>query len=125
MNRIIDQLDVSEEVIKAIPQGKGTKLMDRVYLSKSLEFQWPDMDLEIIGTEGTCYGLRQQVGILVNGNVVPCCLDGEGVITLGNSFEDDFEGIVTSPRANAMVKGFEERKIVEPLCMRCGYRERF
>lgn len=125
MNRIMDELDVKEDVIQAIPKGKGTKLKNQVYLSKSLEFQWPDMDLDPIGIEGTCYGLRQQVGILVNGDVIPCCLDGEGVITLGNVFKEDFEGIVTSPRATAMVKGFEERKLVEPLCMRCGYRERF
>ncbi len=125
MNRIIEQLEVSEEVIKAIPQGKGTKLGYNVYLSKSLEFQWPAIDLEVISRSGTCYGLRQQVGILVNGDVVPCCLDGEGVITLGNCFDSSFESIVMSSRATAMVKGFEQRKIVEPLCRRCGYRERF
>lgn len=125
LNSIMTGLDVSEDTIRAIPQGKGIKLKDQVYLSKSLAFQWPDMALNPIGDQGTCYGLRQQVAILVNGDVVPCCLDGEGVISLGNIFERSFEEIVTSPRAQAMVKGFEERRIVEPLCMRCGYRERF
>ncbi len=119
------QLEVTRESIDAIPQGKGTKLTDQVYLSKSLEFQWPDMSLDVIGTQGTCYGLRQQVGILVNGDVVPCCLDGEGIITLGNIFEQEFEDIVTSNRAYAISEGFENRQIIEPLCMRCGYRERF
>lgn len=125
LTMIMEQLEVTKEKIDAIPQGKGVKLMPQVYLSKSIEFQWPGIDLDVIGTEGTCYGLRQQVGVLVNGDVVPCCLDGEGVITLGNVFQEDFESIVTSERAVAMVDGFEQRKIIEPLCMRCGYRERF
>lgn len=124
-NQIQDKLNVSRETIDSIPNGKGVKLMEQVYLSKSEVFDWPDMALDIIGTQGTCYGLRQQVGILVNGDVVPCCLDGEGVVTLGNIFQDSFENIVTSNRARAMVEGFESKAIVEPLCMRCGYRTRF
>jgi MoaA/NifB/PqqE/SkfB family radical SAM enzyme len=122
---IMEELDVTAEDIEAIPQGKGTKLMANVYLSKSVEFQWPDMKLDVIGTEGTCYGLRQQVGILVNGDVVVCCLDAEGDVVLGNIFAEDFEAIVTSKRGVAIVEGFERREIVEPLCMRCGYRKRF
>ncbi len=125
LRMIKDQLEVSQDVIDAIPRGKGTKLMPQVYLSKSVEFQWPDMTLSPISEVGTCYGLRQQVGILVNGDVVPCCLDGEGIMTLGNIHDQSFEEIVTSDRANAMVAGFENRKIVEGLCQRCGYRSRF
>lgn len=125
LDMIMDSLDVPIDTIESIGQGKGIKLKPQVYLSKSLAFQWPDMSLDIIGRQGTCYGLRQQVGILVNGDVVPCCLDHEGDVVLGNIFESDFESIVTSNRASTMVDGFEQRKIVEPLCMRCGYRQRF
>lgn len=125
LSMIMEQLDVTSEAIEAIPQGKGTKLMLNVYLSKSVEFQWPDMNLEVISIEGTCYGLRQQVGILVNGDVVVCCLDAEGDVVLGNIFVEDFEVIVTSERGVAVVEGFKHREIVEPLCMRCGYRKRF
>lgn len=122
---IMDHLSVTSEAIEAIPQGKGSKLMPKVYLSKSVEFQWPDMNLEVISTRGTCYGLRQQVGILVNGDVVICCLDAEGNVVLGNIFTEDFGSIVGSERSMAIVDGFERRIIVEPLCMRCGYRMRF
>jgi MoaA/NifB/PqqE/SkfB family radical SAM enzyme len=125
LSMIMEDLNVTSEAIEAIPQGKGTKLMPKVYLSKSVEFQWPDMNLEVISIEGTCYGLRQQVGILVNGDVVVCCLDAEGDVVLGNIFVEDFEAIVTSKRGVAIVEGFERREIVEPLCMRCGYRKRF
>jgi len=122
---IKDQLKVDEATIEGIPMGQGRKLMPQVYLSKAVEFAWPDINLEVISSKGTCYGLRQQVGILVNGDVVPCCLDSEGGIILGNIFEQEFEAIVTSDRAKAMVEGFEQGVIKEALCQRCGYRSRF
>jgi MoaA/NifB/PqqE/SkfB family radical SAM enzyme len=56
---------------------------------------------------------------------VPCCLDAEGVIVLGNLLESDFESIITTPRAMKIATGFENRKLIEPLCQRCSYRERF
>lgn len=125
LNKIKESFNVSASIIEAIPMGKGSKLIPQVYMSKAVEFQWPDMKLDVINCEGTCYGLRQQVGILVNGDVVPCCLDSDGTIILGNIFRDDFEKIVTSKRANVMVEGFEQRRIKEELCKRCGYRSRF
>jgi len=125
LSMIMDRFKVSADLVNAIPGGKGSKLVPQVYLSKALEFQWPTMEIDPISTTGTCYGLRQQVGILVNGDVVPCCLDGEGVMTLGNIFDNDFESIVTGDRGRAIRQGFENRKLVEPLCQRCGYRTRF
>lgn len=125
LTMIEKELSVTRETIDAIPNGKGVKLKNQVYLSKSQVFQWPSMALDELTCEGTCYGLRQQVGILVNGDVVPCCLDGEGVVRLGNIFEESFESIVTSKRASDIVEGFENKQLVEPLCRRCGYRTRF
>ena len=76
------------------------------------------------GTE-FCLGLRQQAAVLCDGTVVPCCLDGEGQIPLGNLFTQDFEAILASPRARAMVEGFSRRCPTEELCRRCGYATRF
>ncbi len=125
LDEITSALEVDKDIFETIQKGKGIKILPQVYLSKNLVFQWPDMSLDVINETGTCYGLRQQIGILVNGDVVPCCLDCEGDTVLGNIFEENFESIVTSERAMTMVKGFEECKIVEPLCQRCGYRSRF
>lgn len=119
------RLELNEAIQGRLKKGKGIKLTEQVYLSQSYEFEWPNMSLKEISSVGTCYGLRQQVGILVNGDVVPCCLDSEGDIILGNVFENDFESIVTSPRANNMIEGFQQQHIVEALCKRCGYRKRF
>ena len=68
-----------------------------------------------------CYGLRNQIGVLADGTVVPCCLDAEGEIALGNLFDSTLEEIVNSPRARAMYDGFTEHRAVEPLCRTCGY----
>lgn len=104
---------------------KGLKGKSNVYISKGVAFEWPSMDNDYVGETGNCYGLRRQIAILSTGDVVPCCLDAEGNITLGNIFEMDFEQIVTSPRASSIARGFENRKIVEPLCRHCSYREQF
>lgn len=122
---IKEALSIDDDEVLIIPEGKGKKLIEQVYLSKNYLFEWPDINIKPINTIGTCYGLRQQVAILVNGDVVPCCLDSEGEMTLGNIFKQGFEDIVTSDRAKVIVEGFEMRKIVEPLCERCGYRSRF
>lgn len=69
--------------------------------------------------------LRNQVAILVDGTVVPCCLDGEGIISLGNINEIDFSKIIDSERANNILDGFSRREAVEELCKKCGYRKKF
>lgn len=89
------------------------------------EFTWPEPHLPVLGTTGTCYGLRSHFGVLVDGTVVPCCLDKEGNIPLGNLTQEPLEAILSSPRAQAMVQGFLSRQLQEDLCKRCQYIERF
>ena len=72
-----------------------------------------------------CYGLRDQLGILCDGTVVPCCLDHEGDLALGNLFHQNMEEILTTPRAVSIYEGFSRRKAAESLCRRCGYARRF
>ncbi len=74
---------------------------------------------------GFCLGLRDQAAVLVDGTVVPCCLDSEGSIKIGNIFEDEFEYILYGERARNLYEGFSKRKAVEGLCMKCSYRSRF
>ena len=107
------------------PEGRGVKLAERLYINTASVFQWPGMGKGDVGNEGFCRGLRDQAAILADGTVVPCCLDGEGVIRLGNIFEQDFGGIIGGARAAAMYEGFSKRKVLERLCWNCGYRTRF
>lgn len=106
-------------------KSRGVKLADGVYLNNSAQFQWPDSALPEIGEKGFCMGLRDQIGILCDGTVVPCCLDGGGVIALGNIFMQPLDEILTSTRAEAIYQGFSNRLAVEELCRKCGYRQRF
>ncbi len=99
----------------------GLKLSECIYLEWGEKFDWPDIGAQDFGGEHSCYGMRDQIGILVDGTVVPCCLDAEGDIPLGNIFTDELEDIIFSPRAVAIKESFERRCITEPLCRRCGF----
>ena len=100
------------------------KLGERLYLESAEKFDWPDMSAAEGGVE-FCLGLRQQAAVLCDGTVVPCCLDGEGQIPLGNLFAQNFGDILASPRAQAIIDGFSRRQPTEELCRRCGYARRF
>ena len=97
----------------------GQKLCQRVFLEWGEKFDWPKLCDGIISETGFCYGLRDQIGVLCDGSVVPCCLDSNGDITLGNLFEQSLDEILASPRAKAIYDGFSEHKCVEELCKRC------
>ncbi len=104
---------------------RGLRLCERVFLEYGDKFDWPDVNADDTGDEVFCYGLRDQLGILCDGTVVPCCLDSEGDIPLGNIFESDLDSILSSKRATDIYDGFSSRRAVEPLCRRCGYAKRF
>ena len=104
---------------------RGYRLRDRVFLEWGERFTWPDAQAPEGSCSLFCYGLRDHFGILSDGTVVPCCLDSDGVIDLGNVFTQPLEEILNSPRAKAILDGFSQRKAVESLCRRCGYAHRF
>ena len=103
----------------------GMCIGNRTYLEFGDKFDWPDLSAKDGGDELFCYGLRDQIGVLCDGTVVPCCLDHNGDIPLGNLYQQDLGEILESPRARALLDGFSCRKAVEPLCRRCGYATRF
>lgn len=109
---------------KVVP-GSGVKIAEGIYLNQDHEFQWPSLRAPEDEGKGFCHALRSQAAILVDGTVVPCCLDGEGVINLGNVNSASFSDIVEGERANNLFDGFSRREAVEELCRKCGYRQRF
>jgi radical SAM protein with 4Fe4S-binding SPASM domain len=117
--------DLPYKIQEKVSPGRGVKIADRIYLNQDFRFQWPDLNEKEDDGVGFCYGLRNQIAILVDGTVVPCCLDGEGVINLGNMNETQFSNIVMSERASNIIEGFSKRVAVEELCRKCGYRKRF
>lgn len=105
--------------------SRGLRIRDRLYLEWGDRFQWPDREAEDRGPEVFCYGLKDHFGVLCDGTVVPCCLDSDGVIELGNLLRQPLEEILNSPRAKAVAEGFQRRHATEELCRRCGYARRF
>ena len=108
-----------------VENTRGVRIRDKLFLEWGERFEWPDSEAKIKGERFFCYGLRDQFGILSDGTVVPCCLDSEGAIALGNIFAEDIDSILNSERARAMVSGFSSGKASEKLCKRCGYAQRF
>lgn len=104
---------------------RGIRIRNEIYLAGGERFEWPDSEAQIKGDTFFCYGLKDQFGILADGTVVPCCLDSDGVINLGNIFEEDIKNILNSKRAMNLVEGFKCGVATEELCKRCGYAQRF
>ncbi len=99
----------------------GSRLGDRIFLEWGERFDWPDPSApEQVGSYG-CYGLRDQIGIHCDGTVVPCCLDADGGIPLGNLFRQELQEILESSRAIALKTSLQNRKPCEQLCQHCGY----
>nr|WP_312291554.1 radical SAM protein [Clostridium chromiireducens] len=118
------EFDVEANIKESLKEKNSFKLKNNVYLSMGEKFKWPSLKVEELGERAFCYGLRDQIGILVDGTVVPCCLDSDGSIPLGNVFENSLEEILNSNRAKSMYEGFSGRKAVEDLCKRCGFINR-
>ena len=104
---------------------KGIAIGDHIFLEYGDKFDWPDLTACDGGEQVFCYGLRDQIGVLCDGTVVPCCLDHEGDLALGNLFEQDLEEILNTDRAQAIYLGFQQKKAAEELCRKCGYARRF
>ena len=108
-----------------LESARGVRIRDKLHLEYGDRFEWPSMTAQDLGDEVFCYGLKDHFGILCDGTVVPCCLDSDGTIALGNALDEPIEAILTSPRAVAMREAFKCRRASEQLCRRCGYARRF
>ncbi len=104
---------------------KSKKLLNRLYLHFDSRFAWPDLSLPYNGVKGRCHALTGHIGIHADGTVVPCCLDKEAQIPLGNCLKEPLSQILNSPRAKAMKEGFAQNLLVEKLCQHCDYIKRF
>lgn len=125
LNRITDFFSLDKPLIDRLTPGHGITLAPNVFLSQNARFTWPHAPAPDLGDKGTCRGLRDHVAILVDGTVVPCCLDAEADIPLGNIHAQSLAEILSSPRAATIRTGFAQRRLTEPLCRRCTFRQFF
>lgn len=122
---IEENLKLDFSLAEKLQETNRIKLKEKVYLNMAEKFNWPDIKIDTLGEEVFCHGLRNQLGILVDGTVVPCCLDSDGNLSLGNIFEKPLKEILEDERAANIYNGFSRRVAVEDLCKKCGYATRF
>ena len=108
-----------------VENGGRARLRNRLHLEYGERFDWPDVQTPELGERAFCYGLADHFGILTDGTVVPCCLDRDGIISLGNVYTEPLESILSSARATKMRDGFRKKLCTEELCRKCGYSRRF
>jgi radical SAM protein with 4Fe4S-binding SPASM domain len=103
---------------------KSIRLENQILLDFDRYFEWPSLQSNHF-SHGFCYGLSSHIGILSDGTVIPCCLDGFGVINLGNIFKENLQDILTNERASNIINNFKNNIACESLCQKCSYKDRF
>ena len=122
VDKIKNYYSLSTETVDKIKNENNIKIYPHIYVDKDNKFEWPTINQH--KSCGYCYALKTQIAILVDGTVVPCCLDAEGVIQLGNIFKDSLEDIIKSTRYMTLQKSFQDRKPSEELCLSCTFKEK-
>lgn len=117
------QIPINERVDVSFKKNKN--ILGRIYFHFDTRFDWPSFNDPIRSEHGFCHALSQQIGIHADGTVVPCCLDKEAGIPLGNVLEQSFEEVLNSPRLKKIREGFQKHKLVEELCQKCTFIQRF
>ena len=125
LEKIKLKYNIDESSYKKILEGNNIKIKENVYINKDKEFTWPSLENEYCRENGFCYGLRNQIGIFVDGTITICCLDSFGISNLGNIFNDNLEEILKCDRVNKILNNFNERRAFLDICKHCSYKERF
>lgn len=123
VDKIIKEYNLSPEIVEKLYKEKSVKIDFHTFVNKDNLFEWPTLNTNY-ESDNFCYGLTTHIGILVDGTVVPCCLDGEGKIELGNIFQNSLSDILQSRRATSLWLSFKNNKCSEELCKKCTYKNR-
>lgn len=124
VEKITNSYKISTETVEKLYKLPSIKIDFNTYVDKENLFEWPNLNTKE-EKHGFCYGLKTHIGILVDGTVVPCCLDGEGIVSLGNIFDESLEDILNKERTVSMIEGFKNNKCTEELCLKCPFKNKF
>ena len=105
-------------------ERQSIRLASKILLHFDRYFEWPSLS-NTHESDGYCQGLDKQIAVLSDGRVVPCCLDSEGIMELGNLRETNLGKILKTKRSLSVVNGFAKGICSEELCQKCSYKERF
>lgn len=124
VEEIILSYKLSTEIVEKVYHDKQIKICENTYINKDNLFEWPNINSKR-ETNGYCHGTIDHVGILVDGTVIPCCLDGEGIVNLGNILSTSFGDILSSEKFMLISDGFKKNLCNEELCKKCRFKDRF
>ena len=122
VEKLKDYYNLSPQIVDKLYKEKNVKISSNIYVDKDNEFIWPTVTEE--KSNGYCHALKTHLGILVDGTVVPCCLDASGIINLGSIYTDTLENIMTTERYRKLKKSFQDHKPSEALCASCTYKNK-
>lgn len=122
VDKIIFYYKLDNSFKQKVLDNKNIKIVDNIYLDKDNKFNWPDNLENNLKKTGTCLGTRSHIGILVDGTIIPCCLDSKGLLKLGNIFTDDLDEIFKSKKFLDIHNGFLNNKLTNNLCKNCSFR---
>ncbi len=122
--KLLDEQYKISNLHELLSKNEWIKLKEKTFINQDTKFIWPNLNSKIINENGRCLALKEQIAILVNGDVVPCCIDSEGEIILGNIFEQSLDEILKSSKVQNMLESFQKKILCEELCKRCGFLNR-
>lgn len=122
VEKLKEHYHLADKVVEKLKVENNVKISSTIYVDKDNEFAWPE--ITNYKSCGYCHALKTQIAILVDGTVVPCCLDSNGIVELGNIFKESIEDIQNKERYQKLKKSFQDRKPCEELCKSCTFKER-
>lgn len=123
INELEDYYNI-ENLAKKLKQNEFLKLRNNLFINQDKEFTWPNINGKMMIEYGRCLALKEQIAILVDGTVVPCCLDNNGDIPLGNILEENLEDILNKEKTQVIKNNFENNIITCKLCRTCGFLDK-
>ena len=126
-NEIIEELENYyniQNLKEKLMYNEFLKIREDIFINQDVEFLWPNIQNKNLIEKGRCLALKEQIAILVDGTVVPCCLDNNGDIPLGNILTEDLEDILGNTIATTIKKNFQNNIITCKLCRTCGFLKR-
>lgn len=124
IQKILSLLNIPYDINNII-YCQNNKIIDNLFINIADVFEWPNIKNTYYKEEGYCLGGQNQLGILADGTVVPCCLDSGGIIKLGNIYQNNLKEILNSERYLNIKKSFQNRKAIEELCKKCSFKSKF
>ena len=101
---------------------KGIRIRKKLFIEYGVKFDWP-MYSRKTTDKITCYGMKDHIGVLCDGSVVPCCMDYDGKLSLGNLFNNTLDEILNSERAVGFNSSLRNNTTPSQMCKTCGYAQ--